>query len=360
MRTKIDLRSIPITLQTELFMNNLRHLFAGILLTCSFLANGQSYTFSVANDAYVSLTDSLSTNLNNGMIWDDPTFEIPIGFDFQFFDITFSTIYLNEIGVGGFLSSTSDDRGVHPLLIAYGADIVDRGADFSGNNPSPASLSPISYLLEGAPGSRILKLEWENVGFYSDLSDDNVSTDFINFQLWLYEGSNTIELRVGSTSVQNPLLAYDGDPGPFVGIVEAYNFDTDELAGEAYLLSGAAANPTLQPFTSIDDFVTMTGSIPEGTVYRFTRAGGSSSASTVAQHLDITVFPNPAAEMLSISSTNHHFSITGLSVINANGQEVLRVNDLSPQVHLSGLAAGMYLLKIDTNEGVVYKEFMKS
>ena len=42
------------------------------------------------------------------------------------------------------------------------------------------------------PGRRVLKIEWKNAGIYEEYYDDKVSNDYINFQLWLYEGTNDI------------------------------------------------------------------------------------------------------------------------------------------------------------------------
>ena len=58
-----------------------------LLFIVTFIANAigaqQSYYFGQYQDAYEPLTDSIS--LNQGQIWDDPTYNVPLGFNFDFF-----------------------------------------------------------------------------------------------------------------------------------------------------------------------------------------------------------------------------------------------------------------------------------
>lgn len=130
-----------------------------VLFLFSIIAiNGQSvYDFEAENISYEDLTES--TSLNNGSVWDDPGYTIPLGFSFNLGSYDFDTIYILEWSVGGYLSSDPVYGDIVPLLAPVGQNLIDLGY------ASGVSQSNISYKTEGATGSQILKIEWNNVGF---------------------------------------------------------------------------------------------------------------------------------------------------------------------------------------------------
>ncbi len=130
-----------------------------VFLFIAMIANAQSvYNFETENSAYVNLTGS--TSLNNGAVWDDPGYTIPLDFTFSLGTYTFDTIYILEWSVGGVLSSNPIDGGIVPILVPIGQDLIDLGFN------SGVSQSNISYKTEGTAGNKILKIEWNNVGFF--------------------------------------------------------------------------------------------------------------------------------------------------------------------------------------------------
>jgi hypothetical protein len=304
----------------------------------------QDYNFTATTGTYENLSGS--TSLNNGITWDDPQFKIPIGFDFTYFDETFNQIFIEDFGLGGLLTPDSSESGVFPLLIAYGADIIDRAYDFI--EPGPGSQSNISYLTEGTPGNRILKVEWNNVGFYSELEDDDVSTDFTNFQMWLYEGSNDIELRFGPNSITQPQLSFDDLPGSYIALLPAYEYDTDELLEDGIGLSGDPANPTLEVVSSLFSLPTLNGVIPEGTIYKFS-PGMSNTSSPAALQPQLSVFPNPSKGFFQILSENQNEIMEQVTIVNSIGKVVKEVNNPGNSVSVSELPAGSYFVKIKSN-----------
>src|SRR5690554_3055563 len=161
-----------------------------------------NYDFESFNEPYEDLVGGIS--LNNGQVWDDPEFEIPLGFELKISTHQFDKLYIVSWTTGGILSSHPVDTGVLPILGLLAQDIIDLGY-FSG-----MSQSPLSYLTEGEPGARITKIEWNNVGFIGEI----ITSDFINFQLWVYEGSNIVEYRYGPSQINYPQNSYEGETGP--------------------------------------------------------------------------------------------------------------------------------------------------
>ena len=200
-------------------------------------ARGQApYYFNYSTGPYANLIGS--TSLNNGQLWDDPEYRIPIGFTFEFFDQAYDSIYISDY--------VWFDQNIKYWISAYDSDFIDKGVT--------SSVSPISYLRSGTPGSQILKIEWNNVGFYNDIT----LNDFINVQLWLYESTNLIEIHIGPNSVLN-IDSYGGPEGGVIGVVD---FITPE---EVYLTGQPAAAVVVEGYTE------MNGTPVNGAIYSFTK-----------------------------------------------------------------------------------------
>ena len=77
----------------------------------------------------------------------------------------------------------------------------------------------------------------------------------------------------------------------------------------------------------------------------------------------IAVFPNPANDVVNVQCTMNNVQLEGIEVIDVYGKVVRTVvgaNNYSPiRINVSGLAAGMYFVRVTTDEGVVTKQFVK-
>lgn len=120
------------------------------------------------------------------------------------------------------------------------------------------------------------------------------------------------------------------------GTVRVYFNDTEIYSGEAYLdsfqLGGAdyySADPSNQLY--IDDVVFAEGDIMMG-------------VSDVNSTSTISVYPTVANEVVNVTAKSN---ISEVSVFNANGQQVLKVNPngTSAQINVSALPAGVYVVK---------------
>jgi len=335
----------------------IKHLLSTLLLGFALSGNAQSYELTVSSEPYNNLLGS--TSLNNGMTWDDPNFEVPLGFDFDFFDQTYSDLMITDFGLGGGLISSTGVNDLFTLLTPYGADIIDRGYDFDIDEPSPGSLSNISYLLEGAAGGRILKVEWNNVGFYTEIEDDDVSTDFTNFQLWLYEGTNDIEVRFGMNSITNPEQSFDEETGTWVGLIESIDFGSDEIIGEGIVLAGNPAAPTANLISNFEQVSFLNGVVPEGTVYRFVKSMTSSVSDNLSSLNKITVFPNPATSFFNVTLDQSDYKINTIVIRDFTGKLIKEVEYTDDSIEVTELVSGIYVAEIHTNIGVVQKRIVK-
>ncbi|NNE54866.1 MAG: hypothetical protein HKN32_02515, partial [Flavobacteriales bacterium] len=155
----------------------MKKLFTLLFASSVLLTNAQDpFTLSIFGDDYVPLEGS--TSLNNGEVWDDPSYDIPIGFDFYLFDQGMQNILLSDWGVGGMLTTPVTGDEIQ-ILVAYGSDIIDPGYY------QDSSQANISYQVDGNFPTRIFKLEWDNCAFWDELSDTGTSGNRVSFQLWL-------------------------------------------------------------------------------------------------------------------------------------------------------------------------------
>jgi uncharacterized pyridoxamine 5'-phosphate oxidase family protein len=69
----------------------------------------------------------------------------------------------------------------------------------------------------------------------------------------------------------------------------------------------------------------------------------------------VTVFPNPATEMITINNLSllKPVSVTVLSNI---GKEVMKQDKNNPQINISTLASGLYIVIVETASGERYSE----
>lgn len=300
----------------------------------------QSYSFSTYTGAYVNLTNS--TSLNNGAIWDDPWFTVPIGFDFQLFDTTINELTFFADALGGELM-VQRNIDTFDVITAVSADIIDR-AGFSGN-----SLSNISYTLTGTVGNQILKIEWNNAGFYDDIDINGTSTDYINFQLWLYEGSNTIEVRYGPNSVQPSSM--NGNTGFSVGLYNKYNWQ-DGSTVESIELSGNASTPVAN-FTQNYQSTILSTVPTNARIYQFSYLVAD------LDNLDnnfVTIYPNPAEDHIEITSSS---AITSIKIYSSTGTLVDVIASPTEKISIDDLDSGIYFLEVTTESGTWCKKFNK-
>ena len=312
-------------------------LFFGVLV------NAQAvYEFQTENIAYQNLVGS--TSLNNNEIWDDPAYTVPLGFPIRFGWQNYTTIYFPDGGLGGELSSSeSFSFGTNAVIIPIGQDLVDLG------ETTGVSLSPISYKIEGTVGNHIAKIEWNNAGFY----DDSFASDFINFQVWFYEGTNIIEFRYGPSPINNPLETYEGEEGPVIAFAPLYDSDNGQFVLNGYYLTGNPANPAVTILTGDDQPEgSLVGNIPDGTVYRFTPQPLSVEDFT---KINFQIYPNPTSEYLNIQTKENDYNF---SIYNSLGQEV-NVTSVENKINITKLLSGIYFIKIQTKSGSAIKKFIK-
>ena len=124
----------------------------------------------------------------SGLAGDDVATELPLGFNFQFYDRTYSTVFANSNGLLRFGDSSTSyiphDIGTStPPKNIIAPFWTDLRADYGGT---------VHYQTEGEPGNRVFLIQYQNMPLYQNRSRT------YTFQVKLTEGTNTIEFIYNS------------------------------------------------------------------------------------------------------------------------------------------------------------------
>lgn len=295
-----------------------------------------AYTFSAQTAAYVPLTGT--TSLTGNTIWDDPSITIPMPFAFTAQGQQVDSLLLD--GLGGSLIGLRNNQAIFAVIAPFEVDLIDRGYD------SSTALSPISYRVDGTAGNRILKIEWKEVGSYGEYdATGGVLAMYISFQTWIYEGTNVIEYRYGANTINNPAIFYEGDLGAIIGTALTDGTPANVVVN---LVSGPVANPVFGVA-----LLSLNGTPANGTMYRLTPIGSSSSVSENSLAQKISAWPNPVTDVLNLELKNEQQA--QIALYNLQGQKVKQqvLSESRSSLDLSDLPAGAYLIRMEGQAGSI-------
>ncbi len=305
----------------------------------------QTYQVEVLQRPYKDLVDGQNLVTQT---WDDIEFDVPLGFSLVLFNDTIEELHSADFFAGGYVASSLDFSNTN-LILAFSTDPIDRGYEID------TLLSQITYKTEGEPGNKTFTLEYENIGFPNGEVVEGIYTDFINYQLIIYEASGDIEMHIGPYSVTNPGLDFEGHAGPSIGIVEGFDFINGGTNGEICMISGDPISPTIN--TTIDfNLEPLIWPIPENTVYRFYKP--TSKVNELNKVETVNCFkPSPTSGNISLQSQWVDQIVGPVSVINSTGQTVT-VDRETNIIEMEGLPDGVYQLYFTTVKGTAVQRIL--
>lgn len=311
-----------------------------------------TYIFKVeTGKAYTPLTTG--TNITSGLLWDEENFKIPLGFTANIGGKTISNF---SVMFGATVGVASDTTGViNTFLPFFDSDLEDRG--WISGTPK----SPLRYLVTGTSPNRIFKFEAFNAGFYDEEGIYGTLNDSVNFQVWLYETSNIVEIRFGSSLISNPTdYFYTTGNAPGIGYFKDIDVNAASFT-KAYYLKGNPSSPTLDSATSFTGITTSLNAYPSsGTVYRFIPKTVAASIGESTISTKFQVYPTLTADKITVIADN--VAATSGKFIDLNGKVVTVIQNIENGKNtfdVSNLASGNYLLEITNAEGKAVYKFTK-
>jgi hypothetical protein len=307
------------------------------------------YIFKVqTGQVYKPLTSG--ANITSGLTWDEESFKIPMGFSAKIGSTIISDFALSLSF--GFAPAT-DTMGIIQGFAAFsGADLEDRGW-LTGT-----ASSPIRYLVTGVAPNRIFKLELCNAGFFDEEMNYGTLNDSINMQIWVYETSNIVEIRYGSSQISHPSDYFSFGNAPLMGMVKDFDFSATTFS-TMYQLTGSASSPLVDSTTDIASLTTLNDYPAEGTVYRFIPKATATGIGALNLINQLQVYPTVVSHSITINS-----QIDGIhaQVLDMSGKLVFNPGVLSmgkSVLDISSLASGMYMLHLSSQQGNALYKIMK-
>ncbi len=322
------------------------HILALLCLLISYTTIAQ-YTVTTTMNTYQDLSNPIS--LNQGAMWTDATtYQIFFNFDFDIYGQNFTA--LNVYAGGGLHFPGLGNKQLFVVHSPFGGYfLTDKGTS--------SSQSPIGYEISGTAGNQILKIEWKNAGFPQTVPNPNPA-DFIDYQIWLFESDNHIEIRFGPNQFNRE--SFGQSPGTQTLSVK-FLYDTCNdmlgLQGSANLPSYSFYNSCVPNYTFID------GSPNAGITYVFNPSVGTAVTKVIEK--EIKIYPNPTSSEILIEDLPESFELKHLEVCDITGR-ILLMNDNFEQnfelisVSLNDLLDGIYFLKLIGKEGtIISKKIIK-
>ena len=181
-------------------------LFLFLIINCSpTFSQVASYSFAVSSGTYVPISGGtvLGTTTSDEQVFNNNTTGaaspvtstgFPIGFNFNYKGATydrFAVAYNGYIvlGTGSFTIANTTNNSLGTATVSGFANLI---APFNFDLEGQTG-SELSFLTTGSPGSQVLTVQWKGVKRFTH-------TSTLNFQIQLFEGTNTIVFIYGACS----------------------------------------------------------------------------------------------------------------------------------------------------------------
>ena len=214
-----------------------------------------------------------------------------------------------------------------------------------------ASISPLSYKIEGATGNRILKLEAKNVGFEDEDWYYETLNRYISYKIWFYESDNSIEYRFGQTNISATDI-----PDILGSWIPVFSVSDENYEGTGGYLDGNPVSPTYAEISldsDIEEPIGFTTPVAANTVYRFSV---NQLSIKDQDKVEFSMYPNPTENTLHLTFSETIDKM--YSIYDMTGRRVLHGaidHQQSSQIDVSNLSNGSYVLRI----GATSKKFTK-
>lgn len=301
----------------------------------------QTYRVDTLRGNYQPLEtyNSIALEMEGDFFW-EKRFELP--FVFPYYDSLYTHIICDYISTCYF--DFNPEYDINLMTFSYEFD----------NVLDPTSIeSDVRYNFLTINGKKVLVIQYTKVRLSSDKSVVNYDS-YINFQLWFYE-DGVMEVHFGDINLDNSPNYRPGEgfyftfsdgtemnSGPGMGVKHPFNQnDQTWLDGDwnDYFVDNAVGYLTTLP--------------PKGFIIRF-----SKKTSNIALNLKniVKVYPSPASDILSIDFDGNIVKARILGI----GGDVIKINDLSDkQIDIQMLSCGIYILELQTAEGIMQSKFIK-
>jgi len=314
----------------------------------SAIAQQFPYQFSYTNEPYVALSNGIT--LNNDDVWNEGV-TFPLGFSFQFGGVSYDSLILE--GYSG---------GLFPKGDAFFNDTTDAILGYVVNTSlAPKGNTKARYFTTGTAPNRIVKVEMFRAGFDGEAGE-------VSYQIWLYETSNTIQIRLGTQTVPNPSNTFFNKVSPLIGFMLDYYYvnEFESVFPQAQFVVGSPTAPvdsiivngTLDESNQEGPLYGMTGLPLDNSVFTFTPGVVSTKQALLTA---LRVSPNPAQDIVRIEGMDER-KAAQVQLMDQQGR-VITSNELPAGETLLRLPVdlppGLYLLRYNCGTQIAVAKLLK-
>lgn len=335
-----------------------------LLILCAFSLSAQiitnDYIFTQQLDFYYEIENGEVSDLAMDWLEIESDFSAVPPFDFSVYGkpVYGLTSYFTP-SLLYFVPEDDTDTEL-PFFVPFGSPQLQNRGMAAGSN----EMSDISTLVDGEVGERIMKIQYSNAGFAKEIDSLGVSNDYVNFQLWLHESNNAIEIHYGNYLVTNEVISFDGATGPSFGLfmIEETNLDNGN-PDVAIFLENDPMSPDLMRETENVEERALIGMPPTGMIYTLTPIADTTEMTSATEILwleGVDVFPNPTADVLQIKVQDQQLIGANYALTDANGKLITKGNTQeNTEISLQNLPSGTYFLKMQKDNTGVIKRVVK-
>ena len=213
-------------------------------------------------------------------------------------------------------------------------------------------------------GNYSLLLNYRGIYAMPELSDEiEIPLNQVKLEMYLRQPRTYYRLQVGVWEEDGTFVpvATFNNSSTDVEFVECdfsnYNGNSRRIAFRNVLANGYSYNYS---YNYLDDITLVQIANKNAEV---TDANAVDALAADCDQVDVVVYPNPTKDVVNVQCTMNNAQCSGIEVIDVYGKVVTTVvganNDSPAQINVSGLAAGMYFVRVTTDKGVVTKPFVK-
>ncbi len=298
--------------------------------------------------------------------------------------VSSNAIYKDSTAIVGWVNNAVITRGLQDIALSNGplATVGNEQSVYGKADGNVVSLGDggsvvisLSTPLSNKPSYDFAIFEnglydMVNKGYFLELAFVEVSSNGMDFYRFSNQSLTPTDTQLGTFGITDPTnidglagkytVTY-GTPFDLALLDTVIGLDINNITHIKIIDVVGAINPTYASYDSYGNAINdpyPTNFASSGFDLDAIAILDSSFATSVqnVNQLDITIYPNPANDIIHISGNNFQNSIT---ITDLNGRVVIQDDSSSNTLDISNLVKGVYLIKIESDTGYYFNKFIK-
>jgi len=334
---------------------------------------------------YISLCNNMTTTL----VWNTGSYDSECSFTLT--DPNDTVIYTSSSLSSGTLTTfTTDCSGSGPgpvitdptVATTAATSIAQTTATLNGNitNPDNVTITAKGFEWKATAGGTFTPVTVTGNDLTYNLTGLTANTSytykaFITFNGTTVYGNEVtfttlpedvqpcdVPTGLHTTTVENEAIAIAWDANPDV---TSWNIQYRPVGGALASATSTTNSYNITGLTGLTTYeIQVQADCGDGNVSDWCTAITAQTTNVgIEEYLlnSISLFPNPANDVINVQCTMNNVQVTALEVFDVYGKLINTVNviDNPTQINVSNLASGMYFVRVTTEEGTVTKSFVK-